>query len=184
MGVGEAKSSFQAPRALAALATPTLLVTSTLTKCRQFGNCCSRLFFSRMYCRKEMKSCRHRVTGLSEMGNRNSFQTSCPTFSPLPKPKTTHPEVIASEATEGQGQKKRGRERDRRHHISLSPIPEGPCEHLSQVTSSPSSELSPSDIPFRAENHIPQVPQELLLCLSAPSPPSPLAHSAPATGTS
>lgn len=106
-GWGKAKSSFQAPGALEALTTPTPLVTSTLTKCKQFGNCCSRLFFSRMYCRKEMKSRCHRVTGLAEMGNRNSFQTSCPTFSPLPKPKTTHPEVIASEATEGQGQRER-----------------------------------------------------------------------------
>lgn len=68
-----------------------------------------------------MKSCCHRVTGLSEMGNRNSFQTSCPTFSPFPKPKTTHPEVIASEATEDQGQKKRGRERETEDTTSVSP---------------------------------------------------------------
>ena len=75
-GWGKAKSPPSPLGALGPLTTPTPLATITLTKSRQFGNCCSRLFFSRMYW-GEMKSCDHRVRGSQVL---QGVETETPRF--------------------------------------------------------------------------------------------------------
>lgn len=135
--------------------------TSTLTKSRQFGNCCSRLLFSRMYCGRRWDhwvtgTQNHRVMGAWGQGScGEGKQELLPDFIshiPLPLP-NLQSQNYSPEGYSFRGhwrpraRRRKQRETEGRHCIIIiSPSPEGPCKYLSQITSFTCSEPSHSTI--------------------------------------